>query len=122
MKRKPFEERIIGTLTETLAALREGKPLVVVERRPNLPPPPPFDGALVARIRTELEMTQKEFSALVSVSPKTIQSWEQGTRKPSGAARRTLQFLHSPEILNSILSRRSPGNRASSEVLAETRR
>jgi putative transcriptional regulator len=38
-------------------------------------------------------MSQTVFARLINVSPKTVQSWEQGQRIPSQAAQRMLQVL-----------------------------
>jgi transcriptional regulator with XRE-family HTH domain len=38
-------------------------------------------------------MSQSAFARLLNVSTKTVQSWEQGTRKPSQATLRLIQVL-----------------------------
>lgn len=63
-------------------------------RTPELPSPPPkASSGDVARIRRKLRMSQAVFAALLNVSPKTVQSWEQGLREPSDAALRLLQLI-----------------------------
>jgi putative transcriptional regulator len=42
------------------------------------------------QIRGELGLTQEEFAALMGVSVKTLQNWEQGRRQPEGPARALL--------------------------------
>jgi putative transcriptional regulator len=42
----------------------------------------------VKQIRERYELSQSEFAALLGVSVKTLQNWEQGRRSPQGAARR----------------------------------
>jgi putative transcriptional regulator len=42
------------------------------------------------QIRGELGLTQEEFAALMGVSVKTLQNWEQGRRVPEGPARALL--------------------------------
>jgi len=45
-------------------------------------------------------MSQRVFAKLLSVSCKTLQSWEQGARKPSDASLRLIQiFSEHPEIV-----------------------
>lgn len=44
----------------------------------------------VARIREKTGLSQARFSALLGVSTRTLQDWEQGRRAPSGAARTLL--------------------------------
>ncbi len=54
--------------------------------------PPQMSKSEIKRIRTKvLNMSQGAFAAYLGVSPTVIQSWEQGQKKPSGAARRLLQ-------------------------------
>ena len=44
--------------------------------------------------------TQKEFATLLGVSMQAVQAWEQGRRKPNGAALTLLNLLrHSPECI-----------------------
>ncbi len=45
----------------------------------------------VKRIRERFELSQSEFAALLGISVKTLQNWEQGRRNPHGAARVLLQ-------------------------------
>jgi putative transcriptional regulator len=45
----------------------------------------------VKRIRERFELSQSEFAALLGISVKTLQNWEQGRRSPHGAARVLLQ-------------------------------
>ena len=44
----------------------------------------------VAAIRERTGLSQAKFSALLGVSVRTLQEWEQGRRAPSGAARTLL--------------------------------
>jgi putative transcriptional regulator len=45
-----------------------------------------FDPIIVANIRRKLRISQSEFAHLIGVSVDTLQNWEQGRRKPEGAA------------------------------------
>lgn len=45
----------------------------------------------VKRIRERYALSQTEFAALLGISVKTLQNWEQGRRNPHGAARVLLQ-------------------------------
>jgi putative transcriptional regulator len=45
----------------------------------------------VKQIREGYELSQTEFAALMGISVKTLQNWEQGRRNPRGAARVLLQ-------------------------------
>ena len=47
--------------------------------------------------------TQKEFAALLGVSLQAVQAWEQGRRKPNGAALTLLKLLsRSPELAKEL--------------------
>ncbi|PRC92093.1 putative transcriptional regulator [Solimicrobium silvestre] len=54
----------------------------------------------VAEVRLQTGLSQSLFAKLLGVSVRTLQEWEQGRRKPSGAAQTliTIAQLH-PEIL-----------------------
>lgn len=57
----------------------------------------------VARARLRTGLTQVQFAALLGVSRRTLEQWEQGRREPSGAAKTLIRVaeLH-PEILREI--------------------
>lgn len=54
----------------------------------------------VARIRIKSGLSQSGFAAVLGVSKRTLEQWEQGRREPSGAAKTLLRIaeLH-PEVL-----------------------
>ncbi len=43
-------------------------------------------------IRKRLKLSQSAFASLMGVSPRTIQDWEQGRRKPKGPAKSLLRI------------------------------
>ena len=54
-------------------------------------------------IRKRLKLSQSAFASLMGVSPRTIQDWEQGRRKPQGPARSLLRIAEQhPEIFIEI--------------------
>ncbi|MGO8674109.1 MAG: helix-turn-helix domain-containing protein [Capsulimonadaceae bacterium] len=65
-------------------------------------PPGAFSADDIRRIRSGLRMSQTGFARLLHVSNKTVQSWEQGTRKPQSSSARLLQFIESPEMMMSL--------------------
>jgi putative transcriptional regulator len=76
---KPAPKRNVGLeILEGLRELRRGE----VGRVMNLPS--------VAAIRERTGLSQAKFAALLGVSVRTLQEWEQGRRAPSGAARTLL--------------------------------
>jgi len=50
-------------------------------------------------IRKRLGLSQAAFAGLMGVSPRTVQEWEQGKRKPSGPAKSLLRIAEQhPEV------------------------
>lgn len=45
-----------------------------------------------AEARRQVGLSQSEFAALLGVSVRTLQDWEQGRREPSGAAKTLLRI------------------------------
>jgi putative transcriptional regulator len=66
--------------------------------------PKPRSSAKIVRLRHRLNYSQVMFARLLNVSTKTVQAWEQGTRKPSDAALRLLAVAekHPETLLDSI--------------------
>ena len=57
----------------------------------------------IVRARVKAGLTQAQFAALLGVSKRTLEQWEQGRREPSGAAKTLIRVaeLH-PEVLRKI--------------------
>jgi putative transcriptional regulator len=54
----------------------------------------------VAATRTRMRLSQNKFAELLGISVKTLHNWEQGRRKPTGAARVLLRVAtRHPEIV-----------------------
>lgn len=54
----------------------------------------------VASTRARLKLSQSKFAALMGISVKTLHNWEQGRRKPTGAARVLLRVAaQHPEVV-----------------------
>lgn len=54
----------------------------------------------VVRVRMTSGLSQTEFAAALGVSKRTLEQWEQGRRKPSGAAKQLLKIAERhPEVL-----------------------
>lgn len=53
--------------------------------------------------RNKVGVSQSAFAALLGVSKRTLQEWEQGRKEPSGAAKTLLQIaLQHPETLRDL--------------------
>lgn len=57
----------------------------------------------IAMARLKAGLTQAQFAALLGVSKRTLEQWEQGRREPSGAAKTLIRVaeLH-PEVLREL--------------------
>jgi putative transcriptional regulator len=58
-----------------------------------LTPCPQFTAKDVQRIRKNNHASQGVFAAFLNVGKKTVAAWEQGTKKPSGAAAKLLELV-----------------------------
>ncbi len=90
--------RGMNELIETLKAggmpAVEKKFRVTRLTRPGLPKPvSAISPKRVKIVRSKVGASQPVFAALIGVSPQTVKAWEQGSKKPSGAARRMLSEI-----------------------------
>jgi putative transcriptional regulator len=103
--RKPLFERLKSGLKEGIAHARGELTLKTVEV-PEAPPE--IDAKTLVALREEAEMSQAVFAKVLFVSSKTVQSWEQGIRVPSKAARRLLHvFTQHPEVVCHVVGLRA---------------
>jgi len=59
----------------------------------------------VASVRAASQLSQTQFAALMGVSVRTLQEWEQGRRRPSGAAQTLLAVAQRhPEVLRELVA------------------
>ncbi len=75
--------------SELLESVREGGAIMRGEKEPSRK----FvvEAPDVKSIRERFQLSQSEFAALLGISIKTLQNWEQGRRTPRGTARILLQ-------------------------------
>ena len=93
---KQFDSMMEG-LTELLDYAKgdNTKCRVRVVELPNIKVKPlkQYDKEELRNIRLQNNLTQKTFADCFGVSQKTIESWERGDNKPSGASIRLFQLL-----------------------------
>ena len=59
----------------------------------------------VALARRKAQLTQEQFAKLLGVSKRTLESWEQGVRRPSGAATSLIRlFIVDPMFVKESLA------------------
>jgi putative transcriptional regulator len=84
--------KVFDELCRSLAdarALERGEHINL--RTTEIPAPPkPLKPAEIRRIRLALNASQALFARFLNVSPNTIESWEQGARRPYHAALKLL--------------------------------
>jgi putative transcriptional regulator len=70
-------------------------------RTTTLPrPPKELSPKEIAQVRSQLNVSQAVFARYLNISAKTVQSWEQGQGKPSGASLKLLSIAKkNPKIL-----------------------
>ena len=70
---------------ELLASIREGGAILRGETKPSRSFK--LEDPDVAAIRDEYGLSQEKFAALLGISIRTLQNWEQGRRHPQGPAK-----------------------------------
>jgi putative transcriptional regulator len=96
----PFDEHDLVNVVENLAA---GVGVVKKYRIKVSPPVKPIPAKDIRAIRMKLGFTQPQFASFLNVPKITAVSWENGTRKPSGAALRLLAVARKhPEALEAV--------------------
>jgi len=100
MRRVPLAERLRQGLTEGIEFARGERTLSTT----IVPAGKSFSGEEVAAIRNRRHMSQAQFAQLLAVNVKTLQSWEQGARRPSKPTMRLLQIFDAPEEFRAILA------------------
>ncbi len=94
MKDELFQQ-LVSSLKEGGAILRGTKK---ASRQKTLKWP---DAGLV---REKLGLTQSQFAAMIGISIRTLQNWEQGHRRPEGTARALLRIAerHPQAVLEAL--------------------
>jgi putative transcriptional regulator len=94
-KKKPDGEELGRKLLQSVREMKAGKAARITQITPN--------DVAAARLKTGL--SQADFAQALHISFRTLQEWEQGRRKPSGAAQALIRiaFRH-PEVIVEALS------------------
>ncbi len=83
---------------ELMQSVREGGAILRSESSPARQFD--IDPTDVKQIRENFDISQSEFAGLLGISVDTVQNWEQGRRRPRGAARVLLMVAKKhPEVL-----------------------
>ncbi|NJC99020.1 MAG: transcriptional regulator [Anaerolineales bacterium] len=91
---------------ELVASVREGGKILRGKAKPSRSYE--IEVPDVKEIRSNYKLSQPEFAALMGISVKTLQNWEQGRRVPEGAARVLLQVAAKhPEVIWDVVKVKS---------------
>jgi putative transcriptional regulator len=115
MVRKPLFDRLKTGLED---AIRHAKGEITLKTTTlELPDPPPEVRAdELAKLRSDSGMSQDVFARVLNVPTKTVQSWEEGKRKPSQAALRLIQvFRHNTSGVLEVIGMNASRRRADSK-------
>lgn len=96
-KNVDFFEGIMDGLNEALAFSKGKAAAETFARKRSLPT------VNVAKIRTELSMTQKAFAEILGVSCRTVEAWESGKSTPAPTAKKLLFLIQEdPSLVNKL--------------------
>ena len=96
-----MREELFNELIESMKeAADHSRGKVNLKTTTRMRPPTQVKPRDIIALRSRLQVSQPLFASMLNVSVKTIQAWEQGTRKPHGPALKLLEIarLH-PEVL-----------------------
>jgi len=83
---------IMAGLNEALEDASSEKP-ILKRHKVTVEPVKQYMADEVKKIRNSTGMSQKSFASYMGVSDKTVEAWEAGTNRPSGAASRLLMMM-----------------------------
>ncbi len=87
---------------ELVASLKEGGAILRGEKKPARETTLSWPDARA--VREKLGLSQGQFAALLGISARTLQNWEQGHRRPEGTARALLRVAerHPQAVLEAL--------------------
>ena len=86
-------EQFQNDLLESVRQMKAGRAVRVTE----------IPVSSIVAVRNAVGLSQTHFAALLGVSVRTLQEWEQGRRSPSGAAKTLMRVAEKhPEVLREL--------------------
>ena len=71
---------------------------------PDIEPLAEYSKERIKEIRHKTNLPQKYFAELVGVTPRAVEAWEAGTRKPTGTAKRLFQLIErNPSLVSDMI-------------------
>jgi len=86
-----YYERLKESLEQAVAFKNGDKSKARVSVREL--PVPEYRANDVVRVRSNLNLSQRSFAAVLGVSPRTVEAWEVGRNEPHGAARNLIYLI-----------------------------
>jgi putative transcriptional regulator len=106
MAEQTYYESIMEGLQQAIDYEKGDKSLgrLRVSAVPDIEPIADFSKEKIKEIRQKTNLPQKYFAKLVGVSPRAVEAWETGKRKPTGSAKRLFQLIEKePSIINAMI-------------------
>jgi len=106
MKKQTYYESIMEGLQQIIAFENgdASKARIRMVTIPDIEPVAEYSKEQIKEIRQKNKFSQKSFAELLAVSPKSVEAWETGKRKPTGTAKRLFQLIEKePGIINTFL-------------------
>jgi putative transcriptional regulator len=93
MKKKSLADDILEGLEQALAYTQGKNVPGLTVKNIKIKPVKEIKPAGIKKVRKSLHMSQQIFAEILGVSKKTIEAWENGSRKPTGSALRLIEIL-----------------------------
>jgi len=106
MNEQTHFESLVEALNQAIEHEKGNKSLgrVRVASIPDIEPIAEYSKEKIKELRKQTNLTQKYFAELIGVTPRAVEAWEAGTRKPTGAAKRLFQLIEKdPSIINNMI-------------------
>jgi len=106
MNEKTHFESLVESLNQAIDYEKGNKTLgrVRTVSIPDIEPIADYSRERIKEIRMLTNLTQKYFAALIGVTPRAVEAWEAGTRKPSGTVKRLFQLIEKdPNVINKMV-------------------
>lgn len=99
MKKNSYFEDLMESLTSVIEH-ESGKIDLRTTEVEILDLPPRLSGRKIKSLRENvLGVSQPVFAKLIGVSPAAVKAWEQGSKKPSGSARRLMEIVEKEPVV-----------------------
>ena len=106
MNEQTHFESLVEALNQAIDYEKGNKALgrVRVASIPDIEPIADYSKEKIKEIRKQINLPQKYFAELIGVTPRAVEAWEAGTRKPTGTAKRLFQLIEKdPTVINNVI-------------------